>query len=276
MSSVMLESVKTVVIKPFKKNAWLPEGHDGEFRFTGTHESLVPVRNGSNGMIETGLTKEQETYFEGELLLSKGTLSRYNLDYWGEFRINIPKTGLKLDLNTAKHEMMYHVLLVHPKVARNIQEAIQNPNYDYVMSSEEADAKEANVRAKVKRNAMKKFSTMSTDDMWQVLSVMGKRPSEDASSDWIEVSLDRLIEENPQNFLDIVDDESFKMKLFITNCLYANLITKRGSKYELYGGDVIGTDLLSAVSYLANPEHQDVYLSLKTRLDGKLEKPKKK
>lgn len=257
---------ETVTVKQFRKNGWLPEGHDGELRYTHCFAQLVP-KNDKTGYPVTGLTPEDEAFFESKLKLASGTLTRYNLDYWGDFRIDIPKEGLSLDLNNPYNLLVYKVLCADPEVANSEAEKHDSPFAQYVITSDQQEAKANSIKVNLKRKAWGEFSNMSSEEMANFLKVYGKRPAPNATSEWLESEVGKLIETNPELFLAIKNDENFKMKTFIDDCLVKKALIKSGTKYSLTGGDIIGYSLENVIEYLSKPENQEVYIQLKSRLD---------
>jgi hypothetical protein len=270
-AEVMEESVSNVntgkvTVKPIKKHGWLPEDHDGSIRYSRCFERLTVQAQRGTGILNTGLTEEDERRLEGKMNMSPGTLSRYNKDYWNKFYIDIPKEGKKLDLANPDDELTYLVLFAHQRVANSELERFDTPFAEYVMTSVEQEAKLENKKSKLKRKAYKRFSNMSTTEMSNVLKVMGKRAGEDASVDFIESQLDKIVTEDPQKFLQTVDDPTFEMRAFIDDCLKERILVKSGTKYTLPGGDVVGFNLEQTIDYLKNPDNQEVYIDLKGKL----------
>lgn len=257
---------EVVTVKQFRPNGWLPEGHDGEFRYTHCFEQLVP-KNDPSGYPITGLTAEDETWFETKLGLKPGTLSRYNKDYWTKFRTNVPKDGLVLRLENPKDYLTYKVLLADQEVANSEAEKHDSPFANFVITSELQEAKSKAAEVSVKRKAWGVFSKMSSEDMANFLKVFGKRPASNSTNEWLEAEIGKLIESRPQIFLDIIEDDSFKMKAFIDDCIVKKALVKTGSKYALIGGDIIGYSLEETIDYLKAPENQEVYISLKSKLE---------
>ena len=198
--------------------------------------------------------------------MAPGTLSKYNRDYWTTFKIDIPKDGVVLSLTDPEDEVKYLVLKAHQRVANSEMERFDTPFAEYVMTSDEQEAKVENQKSKLKRKAYKVFSSMSTTEMRDVLKVMGKRAGDDASVDFVESHLDKIVTEDPQDFLTTVEDPTFKMRAFIDDCLSARVLVKSGTKYVLPGGDVVGYTLEQAIEYLQNPDNQEVYLDLKGKM----------
>jgi len=107
---------------------------------------------------------------------------------------------------------------------------------------------------------------MNTTEMRDVLKVIGKRAGDDASVDFIESQLDKLVTDDPQEFLATVEDPTFTMRAFIDDCLSSRVLVKNGTKYVLPGGDIVGYTLEQTIEYLKNPDNQEVYLDLKGKL----------
>ena len=102
--------------------------------------------------------------------------------------------------------------------------------------------------------------------MADVLKVMGKRAGDKASVDFIESQLDKIVTESPQEFINTIEDPTFKMRAFIDDCISARVLVKNGTKYQLPGGDIVGYTLEQTIEYLQNPDNQEVYLDLKGKM----------
>ena len=255
-----------VTVKQFRPNGWLPQGHDGEFRYTHCFEQLVP-KNDPSGYPITGLTQEEETWFENKLSLTPGTLSKYNKDYWSTFFIKVPKEGLVLNLSNPLDYLTYKVLEGDQEVANSEIEKADSPFARFVITSEMQEAKVEAANFSIKKKAYAAFGKMSSEDMRSFLKVYGNTPSDNASPEWLESQIGKIIDEKPTKFLDIVEDKAFKMKVFIKDCIAKKALKKSGSKYALMGGDIIGYSLEDTIEYLGKAENQEVYINLKSKLE---------
>ena len=267
--TVEMESVidtTKVTLKPIKKHGWLPDDHDGSLRYSKCFERLTVQAMKGTGVLNTGLTEDDERRLEKKMHMSPGTLSKYNKDYWTMFRIDVPKEGITLDTNNPEEEVKYLVLKAHQRVANSEMERFDTPFAEYVMTSVEQEAKMENKKSKLKRKAYKVFSNMSTTEMKDVLKVMGKRAGDDASVDFVESQLDKIVTDSPQDFINTVEDPTFAMRAFIDDCIASRVLVKNGTKYQLPGGDVVGYTLEQTIEYLKNPDNQEVYLDLKGKL----------
>ena len=65
----ILTDKKVKVVPVYRNGGWLPQGHDGEFMFTGTVcEFDLPISM-KTGRLVNILTKEEQAFFEKELFL---------------------------------------------------------------------------------------------------------------------------------------------------------------------------------------------------------------
>jgi hypothetical protein len=269
MSEVDVE--RKVSVRPIKKAGWLPPGHDGEVRFTNTYERLTVQRESSTGMLNTGLTEEDERRLEKLLRLKEGALSKYNPEFWDNFYFNADAKGKTLDLNNPNHELEYKVMLAHSFFANSETERFDSPSARYVLTSAVEEAKIEGAKTKTRREAYKKFSNMSTQELIDIHNVINptKKLSVASNIDLVQSAVEKIVIETPDLFLSTLGDTSFKMKAFIDKCIQAKLVVKAGPKYTLQGGERLGSTLAETLDYLNNPENQDVYISLKTKLEVK-------
>lgn len=266
-----------ITVRPTMKT-WLPDGHDGEIRYTGCAEYLCVQMNAATRKLNTGLTKEDEARLEKALHLDEGTLSAYNALYWGDFRrtIKIDKNGLILDTDNPADEIIYLNLKAHTAVANSEQELIDSPfgpTFRYVITSDEEEARVKNSKNKLLKDAYKLQGKMSTASMKSLLKIAGKRVAEDSSLDFIEAQVFDMINADPGYFIELVNDPAFEMKVFVLDCINIRSLLKQGPKFILNGADfadtssILGFSIDEVVSYLQDPLHQDVYMGLKAKLE---------
>ena len=146
---------KKVTLKASRKHGWLPENHDGAFRFTNTAEHLTIQRDRYTKLLNTGLTPEDESRLEKALGLEKGKLSKYS-DYWDTFKIVIPKDGVVLQpASSPTDEVAWRVMCAHQEVANTLSD--KRTGFErYVMHSEEEEAENINKEINIKLEAYKK------------------------------------------------------------------------------------------------------------------------
>jgi uncharacterized protein (UPF0333 family) len=270
-----------VTIRQVNTSDWLEVGHDGHDRYTNTAEYLTPQNRRGTRELITGLTPKLEARLEALLnlpgrsaVMPQGTLSKYNLDFWSTFRVEIPKGGKTLYLSDPRQELEYHVLLAHQRVAGSREELRTNAFAHYVISSEEEEASEVNRTISAKGQAFAKFRAMHQATMRGYLRVYNRlnnsqtKISENSSISYIEAAVGTIVDEQPEKFLEVIDNEDYKILLFIDDCIEARVIRQERTKYLLQGGDLLGTTLETTIDYLKDINNQDVYITLKSQVEA--------
>lgn len=271
---------KKVTIRPCKKTDFLPDGHDGEYRYTGTAEFLTAQRKRETKQLITGLTEADAGRLEKAMglpgksaIMPAGTLSPYS-DFWHSFKIKIPRGGKVLDLSIPEDELEWHVLKAHQEVANSEGEKRTNAYARYVLTSEEEIAEVVNKTVEIKTEAYVAFGQMNEIKRKGFLAVYSRlypltqKVSSDASASTIQAAVGTIIDENPQAFLEVVRNTDYDTMLFLEELMAANLVKKDRTKYSLQSGDLIGTTLDTAIDYLKNDHNQDVVVTLKGQLEA--------
>lgn len=268
--------VKVVTIKPVKRKSWHPEGVNVSGLFDEVTNEYQCEMDSRTNQIKTGLTEQEERELEIKLYLSPGTLNKYNKDYWGNFRIKVPRSkGKKLYLDNPVHFLEHKILLQHSKFANSAYVLPDNPEAEFYLSMDAEDAKIENNKAKVEIEALKTYATLSLDmkiDIINYYALLEGRTSgkvsKGSSSDMIEATLYNKVKDNPEDFLRIIKDPALSTKILIDKLVSARFLIKEGAKYSVYGGDTIGNTLEETVSYLENPSYQATKLALIQKLQA--------
>lgn len=265
------------VLKP-TKTTWLHNidpKHDGAVMFTRTFASVSPERDGATGLVKTGLSEQIARELEREMNLAQGTLSPYNKNYWAShsLNVNVPAEGVVLDCDrSALDKLRYCFLKVCSKVAHNIVEALENPLYEYVLTSEEMENKSDSEKFMIKKNAYKKLEGLNLETQMDFLLVYKQnyyKVTKTSTVDFITAAMGKVLEEDPKGFMDLIEDPNFKDYVFLKKCLAAGLLRQNGPTYVTLGGDVLGNNLEQAVYNLKTPEYNHIKVSLLAKLNSK-------
>lgn len=264
------------LLKPTKKT-WLynlDPNHDGAVMFSRTFASVSPERDGGTGLIKTGLTEQQARELEREMNLAQGTLSPYNNAYWSSHKINVsvPSEGAVIDCDrSALDKLRYCFLRVCSKVAQNAVEAMENPLYEYVLTSEEAENKTDSEKFLIKKNAYKKLESLNLETQMDFLLVYKQnkyKVTKTSTVDFIAAAMGKVLEEDPKGFLDLIEDVNFKDYVFLRKCLAAGILRQSGPSFVTLGGDVLGNSMDQAVYNLRTPEYNHIKIGLLAKLDN--------
>lgn len=250
-------SEELVQIKPIVREGWLPKGHEGEIRYTNCQEWLMPVRDPSTGGFLTGLSDKDSELLEKKLRLEPGTLSPYNDEYWADHRkaAKFGREGLILNPKNPEEKIKLAWLMVHPRIAKTESEKFDDPDFGYVVTSIVQEAKIKNQKRSMLKLAYEKLWKLSLDEKSDVLKIYGRKVGTDTSAELIEDYINTLIEENPEEFISIVDDSNFKTKVLIKDAIQCKALSIEGSIYRLTGGDIIAHDIDAAIEYINDPQN---------------------
>lgn len=265
------------IIKPAKKTwlAQIDKDHDGAVMFSNTFTSICPELDSVTGLVRTGLTDIQARELEREMNLTQGTLSPYNKNYWGTHTINVKvyQEGTVLDCDrSALDKLRFLYLKANSKVASSNMEALENPRCEYVLTSQQIEDKSETEKFMTKKTAYKEYDMMSLDAQMDFLLVYKSnkyKVSKASTPDFIVSTMGKVLDADPQGFLELIKDPTYKDHIFLKKCVTAGYIRQSGPTYLTLGGDVLGNTLEQALSNLRSPEYNNIKVDLLTKLESK-------
>ena len=263
------------IIKPCRSTYLrnINPNHDGATIFSNTQIWIAPQKPvGNPDMYNTGLSLEEEEAFEWALNLAPKTLSPYNKSYWEDYKrttIKIPKEGKKLDCdNVIKDKLFYKLCMVNTNVAKSLEDLQFNSFADVVITSLEQEAKADNKVYNAKKKAYAKLASMSIQDMTDFLKVYGEgklKVTSSTKADLIEVTVAKIADEAPNDFLATFENQYYKDYIFIQDCITNGSVEKRGGKYFEKGGEEIGNTLANTITNLQSADYQDLKIRLQSK-----------
>jgi hypothetical protein len=269
----ILTDKKVKIVPVYRNGGWLPEGHDGEFMFTGTVcEFDLPIST-KTGRLVNILTKEEQAFFEKELFLNPGDLSIYKKkdNYWHTFKVKLDKEERVLDLSDPMDNLAYRVCIVSPHVAPNWETRYRSASFQFALRDEEIIVQEKVTKANKKKDAYKFLGKVENnpDRMRNVLRVYGNKVAPNTSTSVMYTTIESLIDDDKSlpKLLAVINDPNFEMKIFIEDALSVGAILKDGTRYSLPGGDKIGGVLNDVIDYFKDAVNQDIYLKIKNQID---------
>lgn len=226
---------------------------------------------GENGWL-TGLTKEEEDYYEKELGLKSGELNKHS-KWWGEIfntehniRLdNTKPTNLYLDSNINK--IKYKVLLASSKIANSEIEK-SKPNTLFFIDDQEAKAKSELKQFNFEFEGMKLITKATVEEKKSFLRLFGKAGLELMTEDILSSTLYSEMKKDPKRFFDIMTDKDANIKGFIRELEEFKLLRRTANKY-FHGDDLIAHSTEEAVDYFNDIKNQPVKLMLETSLRKK-------
>lgn len=217
----------------------------------------------------TGLTAEEEEYFEEKLKLPKGTLTPHS-DWWDnvfniEHKISLFNTkATTLILDNPLSQLKYKVLTASSKIAKSEIEK-NNPLADFYIEDIEAKAKKENEIFDYKLEAYEALMKLSPDEKRAALRLFGKTGVDTLSESVVKATLAKEIEKDPKLFVDLLTDKKLKTKLLVEELLDYKIITRRGN-FFINGDDTIAGSTDECVEFFDDMKNQSTVLALTTRL----------
>lgn len=276
--------METVEGKKFKiipiSKTWMykeGENRDAGILLSKAIKSISCQFNVNKRCYMTGLDEKEARQLEVQLLLPANTLSPYNDNYWGNFRnnVNIPKEGKILNLDNPIDVIAYKMCLVNTNVA-NTTSDINFPFAEFLLTSENEEAKSLNKRFMVKETAYKLLSEMTIEDKINFTKLWegGKnRLTISHTPDMISAVVSKIVDTKASDFVELIQDPDYKIKLLLQDLIISNNIKISGNRYFITGEqEPFALHMSKALEYLQDPLNQSQVLELR----GKIEINKKK
>lgn len=264
------------LFRPIKKT-WLANidpKHDGATVFDRAVHLVSPQRDKNTGLVITGMTDQEARELEQDMGLKPQELSPYNFNFWADFRkhVRVPKEGIKLNLDrSALEKMQFLYLKASQNVAPSYADAENNPFAEYVLTNMETESKIHANELNVKMDAFIRLKKMTFEEQFNFLAVYEEgrfKVSKGSSPDLIHSTIGKIVDREPQKFLDLIDNSNYKEMILLADCLQAGLVKKQGTNYYILGGDKLGFTYLDAINNLQKPEYNEVKISLLAKLEA--------
>ena len=241
-----------VELKIKKKNPWI-----GLIKYKNCFDYISPYFTRS-GSIYTGLTPEDEKYFEKALGYEEGHLAKTS-DFWTTFCVKIGARTLLLDDSIPRQAMIIKFLSGHKRVATSLDKL--DAGKDYLLINREAEAIEANKQNKLRRDAIKEFDTMSLEQMRKCLRLFGMS-ADRMSNELVESSLFNFVDKQPKRFFEKWVNNKTKETEFLLEEAIAKGVIRKDKTHYFYGSDMFADSLEDAIAYLDAKKNQDLKLSI--------------
>lgn len=248
-----------VELKIKKKNPWA-----GLIKYKSCFDYIAPYFTRS-GSIYTGLTPEDEKYFEKALGYEDGHLSKTS-DFWTTFCVKVGSRAVFLDDSIPRQAMIIKFLSGHKRVATTLDKL--DAGKDYLLINREAEAVEANKLNKLRRDAIKEFDKLSIDQMRKCLRLYGIK-SDTMSNELVESTLFGYVDKNPKKFFAKWVNNKTKDTEFILEAAIAKGVIRKDKTHYFYGSDMFADTLEDAIAYLDSKKNQDLKLSIINETNNK-------
>lgn len=218
---------------------------------------------------KTGLTPDEEAYYETELALKPGELNKHS-KWWDKFneehpiRLHNTKTT-ELILDNPINQLKYKALLASSKVANSEIEK-KKPNILFYIDDGEAKAKSEIELFNYEFEGMGLIHKMSPEEKRSTLRLFGKKGTDTISEMVMNAALVLELKKDPKEFVETISDKDVAIKALILELVEKKLLTRKGN-YYLHGDDTIANSTDECVEYFNDIKNQSVKLTLTSRLN---------
>ena len=246
----------------------------GYFGITSYSKSVTTLGSEiSKTGFSTGLTPEEEKYFESELNLKPGELNKHS-KWWGEvfnteyaLRLNNTK-ATELTLDNPINQLRYKVLMASSKVAKT--ELEKNPNHVFFVDNAEAKAIKEMESFNYEFEGAGLIHKLAPEDKRGALRLFGKTGLDNLSEAMLNAQLYKEMKNDPKAFVAALTDKNIKTSMLIKELVEKGIIKRKGN-YYIHNDDTIAHSTEECISYFNDVENQ----SVKLILEGRLKKEKK-
>jgi len=218
-----------------------------------------------------GMTEQE--FFEKELNINLNPALPKDTNFWRtdkRGRVTITKKGLTLNLNVTMDLLRYKILLSNRMlVAPSYEDRLLKATFEFMIVEQGRITSKRVEEASLKANAFSKYAevTSSKDAMIGFIKSLGRVIPIKHTDDWLKGEILTVLENDPATFLAMLNDPLYKARIFVQEAVDAGAIKKMNDKrYILDGGAELG-DLNSTISYLSDPERQEVKARIKAKIE---------
>jgi hypothetical protein len=248
-----------VEVKPVPKKKW--HGKKGRELFTQPKviEVLYSVEKGG---YNTGLTAEEEEKYGKQLgvNLSSSFNPAEPHPYWGTktARIKLHQSTNVFDKNKAADYVKIANMKASRFVANSLAEfeAGNYPDATHYISDEEAEVVVKATKIQRMNTINGIIAKMSKDQKISMYQVLGGLTLKGRTDDFIDVKIDEIKNEKPEEFLLWAKrgSEEVTVRAQVLEAIQKNILTKEGTAVY-YGSDIIGIDLDDAVRWFKDGQN---------------------
>lgn len=230
-----------------------------------------------SGGIKNILTTEEKDFFENEIY-SGENMSAYG-KFWKDFYVILEKSGLRLDISEPTDYLKYKLLLGWGSIVAPSLKAYKAsplPTYQFYLEQEGEEGRMRSKELSVKKLAWKDFDKIENDaeTLAAVIFLMGgKKVAGNANLAFLNSEVEKFVDEKPQQFSALINDDYFSTKVFAANAERAGIIIKTKDGYQTaeempVSAKGSSNSLDNVVKFLLDPVNNEIKELIQSRLDN--------
>lgn len=262
-----------VEIKPIENQAgWMNLQKDQSFKRPITIEALV---DNESGTYRTGLKEEEQEKYSKMIGIDLSNKLHYENGNVAEHPFYHSKIGrIKLENNTmifnTENPVDYvkvALMKASPFVANSLAEVDNFPEATHYIHSEEEEVEVKANKLAMRNTCILEAAKLTGADKASVVSILSTRTVKNRSENFIDVEINTIIDERPEEFMRIIkmDKKEMTIRANILDALRRNILTKEGISI-CYMGEVIAEDYEGAVKWFKDPQNQKVKIAILEKL----------
>lgn len=255
-----------VEVKPIDTSKW--HGKKGKESFARPKKYNILV-DPDTMRYATGLTEEEEKKYGAEI--NQDLSAHYDPNtphpYWDG-----PLGTIKLENNTMffdpnkVHDAIKIKNMKASKFVANSQKELEEglwPEATHIIHDEAEFVEERASKAAIRHTAIVKSGKLSETRKLQIIMILTGKNLKGQSSDFVTVELSDLIDDEPQEVLRYIEQDSKEVAshALVLEAIQKNILRKVGHKV-MYHDSILGQDELDVAQYLLADENQELKLRL--------------
>lgn len=256
------------------KSAGLTITVDGRIKDYMTYNNskvrIGATQNLKTGRVITGLTEEDQAYFERELNLNAGELSPKS-KFWNSWGVIIESSNTKvLDDEVPEDALAIKVLIARDDVATSTHDAktklrAANSPIEYILTNSDSEADGANEKMTWLTKAVLLLSEMNVEQMRDYITMTGG--SHISMSDkLVKAKVSEVATTDSKKFVEMSDNPNKKEILLINELVNYAVIKKFNSQFIGSDKNIIAFNLPDMISFIKNPENSKQVAGLRKEL----------
>lgn len=218
-----------------------------------------------------GMTERQ--FFEKEIGVSLNPSEPKEKNFWRtdkRGRVTLTKEGVTLNLNLTMDMLRYKILLSNENlVAPNYDVRKNKQTYEFMVVDQGKLISRRVEEADLKSKAFSKYAEITTNltSMISFIKALGRTVPANYTENWLKGEILTVLENSHSNFLSVVEDPNYELKIFVQNATEVGAIKRMNERrYVLDNGIELG-DLYSVIQWISDPDHQETKMRIMSQIE---------